>query len=72
MTDRSPLMRRMERRPASWVIRDRQTGEVLMETFDPRLVAALRSDRWAVVPILTYLEGLNAHHPVTEGAYGPA
>jgi hypothetical protein len=52
-------MQRMERFPASWVIRCRENGAPVMETFDRGAVERLRSG-YEAVPILTYLEGLNA------------
>lgn len=59
MSERSPLMQRLEGSPASWVIRHRNTGAVIMEVFDRRTVERLR-DEYEAVPILTYLESLNA------------
>jgi hypothetical protein len=44
---------------ASWVIRDKETGEVVMETFDPKKVAALNTDKYEAVPIQEYLGSLN-------------
>lgn len=58
MSERSPLMQRLERFPASWVIRHRETGAVIMEVFDRRAVERLR-DEYEALPILTYLESLN-------------
>lgn len=47
------------RRTASWVVKDRATGEVIMETFDRNAVAALRTDRFEAVPIEDHLASLN-------------
>lgn len=44
---------------ASWVIREKTTGRVICETFNPRLVAALNTDKYEAVPILDYLVSLN-------------
>lgn len=44
--------------PASWVIRDRETGEVICETFN-RFVKDHLGPRYEAVPILEYLQGLN-------------
>lgn len=44
---------------ASWVIRNKATGEVILETFDPRKVAALNTAKYEAVPIREYLESLN-------------
>ena len=46
-------------RTASWVIRERSTGRVIMETFNAKLVAALNTVRYEAVPILEYLQSLN-------------
>jgi hypothetical protein len=43
----------------SWVIRNKVTGEVLMETFSPRIVAALNTAKYEAVPIREYLAQLN-------------
>lgn len=47
------------KRDASWVIRRKATGEVVLETFSPKLVAALNTARYEAVPILDYLVALN-------------
>ncbi len=44
---------------ASWVIRDKETGEVVMETFDRKKVDALNTAKYEAVPAREYLEGLN-------------
>lgn len=46
-------------RTASWVIRDRQSGEVLFETFDQKKVGALNTEKYEAVPIGEYLGSLN-------------
>lgn len=43
---------------ASWVVREKASGAVLFETFNPRLVAALKP-KYEAVPILAYLGALN-------------
>jgi hypothetical protein len=45
---------------ASWVIRNKRTGEVVMETFNKRLVAAINTEKYEAVPILDYLVQVNA------------
>lgn len=45
---------------ASWIIRNKQTGEVLMETFSYELVTKLNQDRYTAVPIMKYLREFNA------------
>lgn len=52
---------------ASWIIREKETGRVIMETFDPRIVGAINTQRYEVVPILTYLQSLNAKALATLG-----
>lgn len=43
----------------SWVIRVKATGEVIMETFNPKVVAALNTVKYEAVPIYDYLVALN-------------
>lgn len=43
---------------ASWVIRRRDTKEVVMETFSRRTAEAIRPE-FEAVPILEYLQSLN-------------
>lgn len=45
---------------ASWVIREKQTGKVLLETFDKRKVDALNIAKYEAVPIMEYLGSLNS------------
>lgn len=45
---------------ASWVIRERATGRVILETFNAKAVAALNTAKYEAVPILAYLQSLNA------------
>lgn len=45
--------------PASWVIRNKQTGEVIAETFDRKKVDALNAAKYEAVPIREHLAGLN-------------
>lgn len=44
---------------ASWVIRNIETQEVVMETFNEKLVAKLNVAKYEAVPILEYLQSLN-------------
>lgn len=46
-------------RTASWVIREKATGNVLFETFDKKKVDALNTARYEAVPIGEYLASLN-------------
>lgn len=45
--------------PASWVIRNKETGEVIMETFDKKKVDALNTEKYEAVPIQQHLGELN-------------
>ncbi len=47
-------------RDSSWVIKNKVTGEVIMETFSKAKVDALNTAKYAAVPILQYLQSLNA------------
>jgi hypothetical protein len=46
-------------RTASWAIRDKATGEVVMETFDKKKVDALNTDKYEAVPIQQHLAEVN-------------
>lgn len=46
-------------RTASWVIKNKQTGEVIMETFNKTVVDALNVEKYEAIPILEYLQSLN-------------
>ena len=45
---------------ASWIIIERATGAAVLETFNPKAVACLNTERYEAVPILAYLGALNA------------
>lgn len=47
-------------RTASWILKDKTTGEVVMETFDRKKVDALNTDKYVAVPIQEHLASLNA------------
>jgi hypothetical protein len=42
----------------SWVIIDKRTGKAVAEIYDPRKVALLKPDFYAV-PVETYLQSIN-------------
>jgi hypothetical protein len=48
----------------SWVIRNKATGEVLMETFSTKLVAALNTAKYEAIPIREYLASLNRRETI--------
>jgi hypothetical protein len=47
-------------RTASWVIREKKTGKVVMETFDRKKVDALNTKKYEAVPIQEHLASLNS------------
>ncbi len=49
---------------ASWVIKRKSDGMVLLETYNKRLVDRLNTTRYEAVPILDYLYSLN--RPIRE------
>ncbi|AGR48009.1 hypothetical protein PHIM7_289 [Sinorhizobium phage phiM7] len=44
---------------ASWVLRNKETKEVICETFDHYKVKRLNTEKYEAVPILEYLQSLN-------------
>lgn len=44
---------------ASWVIKNKATGAIIAETFDPKIVAALNTAKYEAVPIHKHLASLN-------------
>ena len=48
---------------ASWVIREKATGRVIAETFNPNIAAAVNTEKYEAVPILEYLVSLNNPRP---------
>lgn len=44
---------------ASWIIRNKETGEVIAETFNKRVVEALNVKKYEAVPILNHLVSMN-------------
>lgn len=45
--------------PSSWIIRDKNTGRVIMETFDPKKVSALNTNKYEAVPVGQHLSDIN-------------
>lgn len=45
--------------PASWVIRNKETGEPIMETFQKSVADKANKEKYEVVPILQHLQELN-------------
>lgn len=50
---------RPDAKPASWVIRNKLTGEVVCETFDEQRATSLNTVKYEAVPIMKYLQELN-------------
>lgn len=48
---------------ASWVVIDKASGRAVLETFCSRTADAINRERYAVVPILAYLQSLNGRKP---------
>jgi len=46
-------------RDSSWVIRDKETGEPIMETFQKSVVDKVNADKYEVVPVAQHLQELN-------------
>ena len=44
---------------ASWIIRNKATGEVAMETFDRQKVRMLNTEKYEAIPAQEYLASLN-------------
>lgn len=57
--DVSPALAQMRNDPASWVIKNKETGAVVMETFDRAKVGALNTAKYEAVPIIDHLASLN-------------
>ena len=57
-------MNRETCKTASWVIVELETNRVIFETYNAHLVDTLNTARYKAVPILEYLESLNARAEV--------
>lgn len=55
-------------KPASWVIKDLDSGAIIMETFEEKVVMALNRYRYQAVPIRDHLAGINAEIRAEEAA----
>lgn len=53
-------------RDSSWVIKNKATGEVIMETFDKKKVDALNTEKYEAVPIQEHLASLGEEKPKKE------
>lgn len=43
----------------SWIIRSRETGEAVLETFNPRVTALINTDKYEVLTAQEHLARLN-------------
>jgi hypothetical protein len=43
----------------SWIIKNKETGEIIMETFDCKKVEALNTTKYEAVPIIEHLHSLS-------------
>jgi hypothetical protein len=61
LANREEIARRAEEavQCRSWVIRNRETKAVVCETFNPRVVTALNTQKYEAVSIGEYLASLN-------------
>lgn len=48
---------------ASWILREKESKRVVMETFDKRVVDALNTKKYEAIPIMEYLQSLNTKPP---------
>lgn len=55
-------------RESSWVIKNKETGEVVMETFDRAKVDALNTSKYEAIPILQHLQSVNGKEKPQEAA----
>lgn len=44
---------------ASWIIREKATGAVVMETFNEKVIEKINAEKYEAVPILEYLASIN-------------
>lgn len=44
---------------ASWVVREKGSGKVILETFNRKVVKALNTEKYEAVPIQEHLAGIN-------------
>ncbi len=54
-----PDSRDVTGKQASWVIREKENGEVVMETFDKKVAGSVNTEKYEAVPIAEHLASLN-------------
>jgi hypothetical protein len=50
----------------SWIIRNKETKEVIFETFEQSTVDKINTEKYEVVPILEYLVSINGQQPADQ------
>lgn len=50
-------------RTASWIIKNKETGGVITEIWDRRLLDRLNTDKYEAVPVQEHLASLNQKSP---------
>ena len=48
---------------ASWIIREKATGKIVMETFSAEVIGKINADKYEAVPVLEHLASLNKPKP---------
>lgn len=66
MTQLSPWEQQQRRKPSSWVIRNKATGEAIAETFLPQVAAGINREKYEAIPIGEHLASLNRKSRETE------
>jgi len=46
-------------RTASWIIIEKATGKAVLETFNPKVMEAINTEKYEAIPVLQYLASLN-------------
>jgi hypothetical protein len=46
-------------RVSSWIIRNKHTGEVIMETWDSKKFRRMNTEKYEIVPVQDHLAGLS-------------
>jgi hypothetical protein len=64
----SPSMQRQLDNPPSYVVRDKATGQPVMETFSKEVAAKVNTDKYEVVPILEHLANQNGQSYAVKSA----
>lgn len=63
IVDNAPIdnaLRETQMKAASWVIVRKADGKAIFETFNEKTIQGMNAERYEAVPILTYLQNLNA------------